>query len=113
MKQTSLMLSMIIPGPDSPGNDIDVYLELWKGVETFDASSKKEFPLRAALLWTINDFPVLAYLYGWSTGGTYACPSCGPATKSFHLKKGKKMCYMGHRRCLPQDHQIPKAKETV
>jgi hypothetical protein len=39
MKQTSLILSMIIPGPDSPGNDIDVYLqplidellELWGG----------------------------------------------------------------------------------
>lgn len=106
MKQTSFMLSMIIPGPDSPGNDIDVYLQplidelliLWDGVETFDASSRKEFHLRAALLWTINDFPALAYLSGWSTGGTYACPSCGPATKSFRLKHGKKSCYMGHRR---------------
>jgi hypothetical protein len=43
--------------------------------ETPDASSKKKFTLRAALLWTINDFPALAYLYGWSTGGRYACPS--------------------------------------
>jgi hypothetical protein len=118
MKQTSLMLSMIIPGPDSPGNDVDVYLQplidellqLWKGVETFDASSQKEFPLCAALLWTINDFPALAYLYGWSTGGTYACPSCGPETKSFHLKKGKKMCYMGHRRWLPGNHRYRKLK---
>jgi len=112
MKQTSLLLSMIIPGLDSPGNDVDIYLqplidellELWKGVQTCDASSRKKFPLRAALLWTINDFPTLAYLYGWSTSGTYACPSCGPATKSFHLKNGKKMCYMGHRRWLPQNH---------
>jgi hypothetical protein len=55
-------------------------------------------------LWTINDFPALAYLYGWSTGGKYACPSCGAATKSFHLKNGKKMCYMGHRRWLPENH---------
>jgi hypothetical protein len=47
MKQTSLLLSMIIPGPDSPGNDVDIYfqpltdelLELWKGVQTCDASS--------------------------------------------------------------------------
>ena len=119
MKQTSLMLSMITPGPNSPGNDVDVYLEplidelleLWKGVETFDASSEKKFPLRAALLWTINDFPALAYLYGWSTGGTYACPSCGPATKSFHLKKGNKMCYMGHRRWLPQHHQYRRQRK--
>jgi hypothetical protein len=113
MKQTSLMLSMIIPGPHSPGNDVDVYLQplidelllLWKGVKTIDASTKEEFPLRAALLWTINDFPALAYLYGWTTSGTYACPSCGPATKSFRLKNGKKLCYMGHRRWLPENHR--------
>ncbi|XP_021302504.1 uncharacterized protein LOC110430009 isoform X4 [Sorghum bicolor] len=92
MKQTSLIMSMIIPGPKSPGNDVDVYLQplidelllLWAGVgERPDASSKKKFTLQAALFWTINDFPALAYLYGWSTGGRYACPSCGPAPKSF------------------------------
>jgi len=105
---------MIIPGPNSPGNDVDVYLQplidelllLWAGIDrTPDASSEKNFTLRAALLWTINDFPALAYLYGWTTSGRYACPSCGPATKSFHLKKGKKMCYMGHRRWLPINHK--------
>lgn len=113
MKQTSLILSMIIPGPDSPGNDIDIYLEplvdellqLWEGVETYDASARKKFSLRAALLWTLNDFPALAYLYGWSTGGKYACPSCATLTKSFRLKKGGKFCYMGHRRWLPRDHK--------
>lgn len=113
MKQTSLILSMIIPGPHSPGNDIDVYLEplvdellqLWEGVETYDASARKKFSLRAALLWTLNDFPALAYLYGWSTGGKYACPSCATLTKSFRLKKGGKFCYMGHRRWLPPDHK--------
>lgn len=91
MKQTSFILSMIIPGPDSPGNDIDVYLQplidellqLWEGVETFDASSKKKFSLRAALLWTLNDFPALAYLSGWSTKGKFACPSCADFTRSY------------------------------
>ncbi|XP_052137356.1 uncharacterized protein LOC127755729 [Oryza glaberrima] len=113
MKQTSLILSMIIPGPHSPGNDIDVYLEplvdellqLWQGVETYDASARKKFSLRATLLWTLNDFPAFAYLYGWSTGGKYACPSCATLTKSFRLKKGGKFCYMGHRRWLPPDHK--------
>lgn len=46
------MLSMIIPGPSSPGNDIDVYLqplieefkELWEsGIETYDVEAKKTF----------------------------------------------------------------------
>jgi hypothetical protein len=112
MKQTSFILSMIIPGPHSPGNDIDIYLQplvdelqqLWKGVDTYDASSKENFPLKAALLWTLNDFPALAYLYGWTTSGQYACPSCAAFTKSRWLNNGRKWCFMGHRRWLPKDH---------
>lgn len=119
MKETNLILSMIIPGPDSPGNDIDVYLQplieellqLWKGVDAFDATTNKDFKLRAALLWTLNDFPALAYLYGWSTRGTYACPSCAGSTKSRFLSKGKKCCYMGHRRWLPQGHPYRRQKK--
>ena len=54
MKSTSFILSTIIPGPTSPINDIDVYLqpliqelnELWSdGVETFDAASKMMFTI--------------------------------------------------------------------
>ena len=70
------MLSLLIPGPKAPGNDIDVYLdplidelqELWDvGVETYDSYTTCNFKLRAALLWTINDFPAYANLSGWST----------------------------------------------
>lgn len=52
MKQTSMILSMVIPGKHMPGNDIDVYLqplikelkELWfDGIETLDASTKQTF----------------------------------------------------------------------
>ena len=119
MKETNLILSMIIPGPDSPGNDIDVYLQplieelsqLWEGVWTVDSTTNRKFKLKAALLWTLNDFPALAYLYGWSTRGTYACPSCAGSTKSFYLTKGKKMCYMGHRRWLPQGHSYRRQKK--
>ncbi|GAU46340.1 hypothetical protein TSUD_401990 [Trifolium subterraneum] len=77
------MLSLLIPGPQSPGNDIDVYLqplieklkELWEfGVETYDASKDQTFQLRASLLWTISDYP------------------------------GRKMCYMDHRVFLPANH---------
>ncbi|EFE88070.1 transposase family tnp2, partial [Bifidobacterium breve DSM 20213 = JCM 1192] len=65
--------------------DIDVYLrplilelkELWeKGVKTRDAGTKKNFTLRAILLWTINDFPAYAMLFGWSTKGKFVCPYC-------------------------------------
>jgi hypothetical protein len=71
MKSPNLLLSLLISGPTSPGNKIDVYLqplvddlkELWnEGVSTYDALTKKTLQLRAALLWTINDFSAYANL---------------------------------------------------
>ncbi|KAK6791483.1 hypothetical protein RDI58_010564 [Solanum bulbocastanum] len=68
MKQPNFILSMIIPGPRAPGNNIDVYLqplikelkELWSdGVDTFDSSKNEMFRMRAALMWTVSDFPGL------------------------------------------------------
>jgi hypothetical protein len=50
---------MLIPGPKSPGMDIDVYLrplilelkDLWNnGAKTRDAGTKKNFRLRVILL---------------------------------------------------------------
>ncbi|KAG8482728.1 hypothetical protein CXB51_024209 [Gossypium anomalum] len=80
MKQSSFILSMIIPGEKGPGNDIDIYLQplieelkqLWSGVETYDVLRKENFNLRVILLWTINDFLAYANLSGWSTKGRYA-----------------------------------------
>ncbi|XP_042980097.1 uncharacterized protein LOC122310279 [Carya illinoinensis] len=113
MKDQFFMTSLLIPGPKSPGNDIDVYLqplvdelvELWEhGVPTYDASTKATFTLDAALMWTIHDFPAYGNLSGWSTKGKLACPSCNANTESNWLKFGRKQCYMGHRRFLPPDH---------
>lgn len=121
MKQPYFMLSLIIPGPNSPGQNIDVYLaplvselkELWEvGVQTFDITSKKKFTMRSALMWTINDFPAYGDLSGWSTHGRKACPCCRHATKSTWLTYGKKWCYMGHRRWLSKEHQWRKNKRT-
>jgi hypothetical protein len=118
-KQSNWLLSMLIPGPKSPGMDIDVYLrplilelkELWeKGVPTWDAQTKQNFKLHAVLLWTINDFPAYAMLSGWSTKGKFACPYCHKDTDYLWLKHGMKHCYMGHRRFLPSDHPWRKNK---
>ena len=115
MKRSSLILSLVIPGPTSPGIAIDVYLqplveelrELWDvGVESFDASSNTRFQLRATLMWTINDFPAYADIFGWSTKGLLACPCCMDDTESHYLKHGQKVCYMGHRRWLDNDHEF-------
>jgi len=65
MKEPYFMLSLLIPGPHQPGNEIDIYLkplvdklkELWEeGVETYDAYNKEHFQMRASLLWTIHDY---------------------------------------------------------
>ncbi|XP_027108997.2 uncharacterized protein [Coffea arabica] len=117
MKQPNFMLSLLIPGPFAPGNNIDIYLkpliaelkELWDvGVNTYDASRKENFQLRAALLWTISDFPGYAILSGWSTKGKLACPVCHKYTSSQHLQNWGKYCYMGHRRYLEMNHPFRK-----
>ncbi|KAI3711783.1 hypothetical protein L1987_70329 [Smallanthus sonchifolius] len=75
MKESSFMLTLLIPGPKSPSKDIDVYLRplvyelkmLWaEGVQVRDASTKTVFRMHAALLWTINDYPARSSLSGWS-----------------------------------------------
>ena len=77
------MLSLLIPSPTSPENDIDVYLqplveelnELQDvGVETFVVSSKQSFQMHDALLWTINDFPTYGDISGWNTKVALTCP---------------------------------------
>ncbi|XP_077249106.1 uncharacterized protein LOC143888537 [Tasmannia lanceolata] len=116
MKQPYMMMSLLIPGPHSPGNAVDVYLqplieelkELWvDGVDTYDHSRKEYFRMRAALLWTISDFLAYAMLSGWNTKGEKACPCCNVDTCSQWLTHGKKkFCYIGHRRFLPEDHKF-------
>lgn len=114
MKQQNVMLSMLLPGPDGPGDAIDVYLqplieeliELWEdGVDTYDSSTKRNFKLHAALLWTVHDFPAYGNISGHSTKGKLACPVCHKETNSMWLKKGRKFCYMGHRRFLRRSHR--------
>ena len=69
------MLTLLIPDPNAPGKDIDVFLrpivndlkELWnEGVVVRDAATKTSFHMRAVLLMTINDFPIRNSLSGWS-----------------------------------------------
>ncbi|XP_056685679.1 uncharacterized protein [Spinacia oleracea] len=110
IKPSSFILSTLIPEKTSPGIDIDVYLQplvhelklLWTGVEAFDAFGRENFNLRAALLWTINDFPAYSMLSGLSTKGYNACPVCIDFTPSDRF--GSKICYCMYRKWLPADH---------
>lgn len=62
---------MLIQGTKQPGNDIDLYLQLLKeeqdtlwadeGVNTWDANVQDYFPMRDALITTVQDY--LGYGY--------------------------------------------------
>ncbi|KAG9458215.1 hypothetical protein H6P81_002723 [Aristolochia fimbriata] len=112
MKQSFSIMSLLIDGPKSPGNDIDVYLQplidelhmLWGGVRTFDAEKGEYFQMRAAVMWTINDFPAYGMLSGWSTKGYTACPTCHIFHGSIYLPCSRKCVYLRHRRFLPDNH---------
>ncbi|GJS90484.1 zinc finger, PHD-type containing protein [Tanacetum coccineum] len=119
MKESSFMLTLLIPGPKSPGKDIDVYLrpliddlkDLWAkpGVETIDVATGLKFNMRAMVLWTINDFPARSSLSGWSGQGYRACPTCNEDTPSVRVLG--KTAYVGHRRFLKKPHKWRRSLE--
>jgi hypothetical protein len=44
---------------------IDDLKRLWEDVVTYDISRKRNFTMKKALMWTINDFPAYGMLSGW------------------------------------------------
>ncbi|GJR78934.1 hypothetical protein Tco_0149719 [Tanacetum coccineum] len=86
MKESSFMLTLLILGPKSLGEDIDVYLR----------------PLIEDLK-TINDFPARSSLSGWSGQGYKACPTCNKDTPSVRVLS--KTAYVGHIRFLKKPHK--------
>lgn len=111
MKKPFFIMSLLIPGRRSPGNDIDIYLhplidELKDlqdhGVRTCDSYGKEYFQLHTTVMWTINNLPAYGDLSGWITKGYLACPICNKETPSKRLRS--KICYMQHRRSLPHNH---------
>ncbi|XP_010424360.1 PREDICTED: uncharacterized protein LOC104709444 [Camelina sativa] len=110
MKAENIMLTLLIPGPTAPSNNIDVYLQplienlqdLWnKGVDVYDAFAKETFNLRAILLWTISDYPGLGTLAGCKVKGKQACNVCGKDKPFRWLKFSRKHVYLSNRIRLP------------
>ena len=58
--------------------------------------------MRAALLWTIHDYPGFGNVSGWRTKGYHACYTCNdePYLETLESKIG----YTNHRAYLPMDH---------
>ena len=112
MKKEFNFLTLLIPGPNSPGKCLDVYMRplidelksLWgTGLATYDRHAEGCFLMRAALMWTVSDFPAYGMLSGQQTKGYYACPVCMDDVNS--IRHADKICYLGHRRWLDHDHE--------
>jgi len=121
MRPEFMFLSMVIRGPSSPVRNIDVCLrplidelaQLWSSrAFTYNISRKQNFLMRAALMWTINDFPAYEMLSGWSTHEKLACLYCMGNNKAFTLTNGGKTPFFYyHRRFLPHNHRYRKNRK--
>ncbi|WCJ43095.1 hypothetical protein M5689_023857 [Euphorbia peplus] len=122
MSEAYMFLSVIVPGPDNPKNKLDVFLQpliaelkqLWEdGMQTYDVSLKQNFQLRAALMWTISDFPAYSMLSGWTTAGKRACPYCMDKSQAFTLPNGGKTSWFdSHRIFLPTNHPFRRNRKS-
>jgi len=73
MRLKFMFLSTVIPGPNSPSRNIDVFIHLlinklkylWSSrALTYDVSRKYNFQMKVALIWTINYLPVYKMVSG-------------------------------------------------
>jgi len=82
-------------------------MQLWSSEAlTYDISTKQNFLMRAALMWTINDFTAYGMVSDWSTHGKLACLYCMENNKAFKLtNRGKASFFYSHRRLLPTNHR--------
>jgi len=94
-----MFLTCIIPGPQNPKDNIDVYLQplidylktLWnEGVQTYDNSRKENFQMKVTLMWTINDFLTYGMVSGSSTHEKLVCLICRSSSNAFCLENGEK-----------------------
>ena len=78
--------------------------ELWEnGLPTFDRHGQTSFMMKAAVIWTISDFPAYGMLSGQQTKGYKACPVCLDDINS--SRHADKICFLGSRRWLDEDHE--------
>jgi len=102
MRLKFMFLSTVIPDPNSPGRNIDVYL--WPLIDelkqlysyralTYDVLRKQNFMMKTSLIWTINDFPTYGMVSSLSMYGKPACLYCMENNKAFTLTNNKKTSF--------------------
>ncbi len=115
-KKFFMLLSIIIPGPESVKSaNFDVLItplieelqELWEGVRGLDILQpigRRQFLMRAILMWTIHDFPGYGLVSGCQHQGYKACPPCGSGTTSQWSKELGKVVFEGNWRWMNRNH---------
>ncbi|XP_026411208.1 uncharacterized protein LOC113306494 [Papaver somniferum] len=107
------MMTLLIHGRKSPGQDIDVFLwplvntlkKLWnQGVQAFDSLKREYFTLKATLMFGIHDLPAQGVLSGCTTHGYCARICCADETRSTHLGYDNKIVYTNYRIFLKKSH---------
>ncbi|CAM8943756.1 unnamed protein product [Rhodiola kirilowii] len=111
MKKEFNILAMLISGPKSPGKCLNVLMQplidelnmSWETVVlTYDRHDGSSFNMKAAVLWTISDFPGLGMLGGLKSKGYKAYPMCLDDIDAQYL--AGRMSYQGQRRWLDSEH---------
>ena len=83
MQRKNIFLTLIIPGPNYPGKNMNVYMqplkdelqEAWdNGFKTYDAYSKRNFIMRVWYMYSTHDLPAYALFVGWCVHGRFPCP---------------------------------------
>ncbi|KAL2244242.1 UNVERIFIED_CONTAM: hypothetical protein Sindi_0542200 [Sesamum indicum] len=90
---------MVIPSSSNPKRLIDVYLEplieelqnWYVDVWARDSAKNETFPMRFALMWTVNDLPTYGMTFEWSFANVMGCPVCMEAKRAFYLQNEKKV----------------------
>ena len=121
MKEENIFLSLVIPGPEHPGKNMNVFMRPlidemmkgWAGVQTYDSFLKRNFTMRVSYHNSIHDYPGLGMFSGWSTHGGLACIDCMADVDSTWLPNSRKFSWFDcHRRFLPPDHAFRNQKNA-
>ena len=122
MQRKNIFLTLIIPGPNYPGKNMNVYMqplkdelqEAWdNGFKTYDAYSKRNFIMRVWYMYSTHDLPAYALFVGWCVHGRFPCPTCKGALEFHWLTVGRKYsCFDLHRPFLHPGHKFRKDKKN-
>jgi hypothetical protein len=93
LKQSFILLALAILGPKELNKQMNVFLrplmeemkELWQGIDADGSHLKCRFNLRAAYLWSINDYLAYDKFTSWCVHGQLNCPICMDDTDAFRL----------------------------